>query len=209
MIRTWIADIIPLLDSEVYEQYYEKVPRFRQEKADHIKDSRKRAQSIGAWILYEKMCERYKLSPANIYNLSHSGNYVLCSVEDFGKKDVKLGCDMEEIKKLHLKLIERYFLENEKKYILEQITEEEQKAAFYRYWVLKESFMKATRRGMGLGLDTFEIQIPQSGVPYLLRMPKEVEGTYYFKEYSLEIPYRICVCATERMFAEKLQKVEL
>lgn len=209
MIRTWIADIIPLLDSEVYEQYYEKVPRFRQEKADHIKDSRKRAQSIGAWILYEKMCERYKLSPANIYNLSHSGNYVLCSVEDSGEKDVKLGCDMEEIKKLHLKLIERYFLENEKKYILEQITEEEQKAAFYRYWVLKESFMKATRRGMGLGLDTFEIQIPQSGVPYLLRMPKEVEGTYYFKEYSLEIPYRICVCATERMFAEKLQKVEL
>ena len=209
MIRTWIADITPLLDSEVYEQYYEKVPRFRQEKADHIKDSRKRAQSIGAWILYEKMCERYKLSHVNIYNLSHSGDYVLCSVEDSGKKDVKLGCDMEEIKKLHLKLIERYFLENEKKYILEQTTEEEQKAAFYRYWVLKESFMKATRRGMGLGLDTFEIQIPQSEVPYLLRMPKEVEGTYYFKEYSLEIPYRICVCATERMFAEKLQKVEL
>lgn len=209
MIRTGIADITPLLDSEVYKEYYGKVPEFRQEKADHIKDSRKRAQSIGAWILYEKMCERYKLSHVNIYNLSHSGDYVLCSVEDSGRKDIKLGCDIEEIKKLHLKLIERYFLENEKKYILEQTTEEEKKAAFYRYWVLKESFMKATRRGMGLGLDTFEIQIPQSGEPRLIGMPKSVEGAYYFKEYSLEIPYRICVCATERMFAEKLQKVEL
>ncbi len=151
MIRTWIADITPLLDSEVYEQYYGKVPGFRQEKADHIKDSRKRAQSIGAWILYEKMCERYKLSSENIYNLSHSGDYVLCSVEDSGKKDIKLGCDIEEIEKLHLKLIKRYFLENEKEYILEQTTEEERKEAFYRYWVLKESFMKATRLFIVIG----------------------------------------------------------
>lgn len=209
MIRTWIADITPLLVSDVYAKYYDLVPRLRQEKADHMKDLRKKAQSVGAWVLYEKMCEQYKISSDNIYNLSHSGNYVLCSVDDAGKENLKLGCDIEETKKLHLKLVKRYFLQNEEKYIVEQPTIEEQKVAFYRYWVLKESFMKATRRGMGLGLDTFEIQIPQMGEPYLVGMPKDVEGTYYFKEYVLDIPYRICVCATERMFAEEIQKVEL
>ena len=34
--------------------------------------------------------------------------------------------------------------------------EKEQAEWFYRFWVLKESFMKATRRGMGLDMRTYE-----------------------------------------------------
>ena len=53
------------------------------------------------------------------------------------------------------------------------LSEEEKKIAFYRYWVLKESFMKATRYGMKLGLDTFEILCDEKGAR-LLNQPKEI-----------------------------------
>ena len=33
MIRTWVADIRPLLDETCYQEYYEHMPKFRQKKA--------------------------------------------------------------------------------------------------------------------------------------------------------------------------------
>lgn len=209
MIRTWIADIRSLYDADCYAEYYESAPEFRKEKADHIKDVKKKAQSIGAWALYEKARRLGGISREAVYNLSHAGDYVLCSVDDTANSDIQVGCDLEEIKIFHEKLVRRYFCEEEQKYILEKGTEEEKKAAFYRYWVLKESFMKATRRGMGLGLNTFTIRCTDGKAPQLVKMPEDLVGTYYFKEYSLNIPYKIAVCATENVFDEEIQKVEL
>ena len=37
MIRTWVADIRPLLDETCYQEYYEHMPKFRQKKADALK----------------------------------------------------------------------------------------------------------------------------------------------------------------------------
>ena len=41
-------------------------------------------------------------------------------------------------------------------------------------WVLKESFLKATRKGLVMGLNTSEIQIPKQGDPFFLRQPEEI-----------------------------------
>ncbi len=209
MIRTWIADIRPLLESEVYAKYYQSVPEFRREKADHIRDKKKKAQSIGAWALYERARKMNGISPEAVYNLSHAGDYVLCSIDDSEEKQMQVGCDLEEMKKLHEKLVHRHFCEEEQRYIFEKETEEEKKEAFYRYWVLKESFMKATRRGLGLGLHTFEIRLEDGYPPRVVKMPDGIKGKYYLKEYRLGIPYKIAVCATDSVFAEEIQKVEL
>lgn len=53
MIRTWVADIRPLLEETCYQEYYERVPKFRQKKADALKLVQGKAQSIGVWCLYE------------------------------------------------------------------------------------------------------------------------------------------------------------
>ena len=209
MIDTWLADVRPLYKESCYRHYYERLPKFRKEKADRLRQQQSKAQSAGAWLLLEEIRIRHKISDSAVYNFSHSGDYVLCSVDTEGRRGIQVGCDIEKIREDRLNLARHFFCRSEYEDLLKSRTTEERIEKFYRYWVLKESFMKATRRGMGLGLDTFEIQIPQSGEPRLIGMPKSVEGAYYFKEYSLEIPYRICVCATERMFAEKLQKVEL
>ena len=65
---------------------------------------------------------------------------------------------------------------------------------FYRYWVLKESFLKATRKGLVMGLNTSEIQIPQ---------PEEIREAYYLKEYQTD-GARIAVCSTNPNFDENI-----
>ena len=208
MVRTWIADVSSLYEESTYERLYRAAPEFRREKADRIRSKEHRAQSIGAWTLYEKARLMCKASEEAIFNLSHSGHFVLCSIEDNETIPVKVGCDIEEIKKLHTKLIKR-FLTSEQDYILEKQTEEERTDAFYRFWVLKESFMKATRYGMRLGLDTFEIQCDPCEAPRLIMQPDMIKEQYYFKEYKAGIPYKIAVCSTNSFFAEEIQKVDL
>ncbi|MFR3125041.1 MAG: 4'-phosphopantetheinyl transferase family protein [Coprococcus phoceensis] len=74
-----------------------------------------------------------------------------------------LGCDIEGVKQVRLDVARRFFVRPNFKESVEQNTEVERAEGFYRYWVLKESFMKATRLGMKLGLDQFEIAIFERG----------------------------------------------
>lgn len=205
MIQTWAADITPLLEEEIYQKYYNMAPRFRQDKADRIRFERDRAQSIGAWVLYQRMRKTYGVDDKAVFNLSHSGKYVLCSVEDTGKKQVKLGCDVEMIGTAGEKIARRFFCPAETDYILGMPEGEERNQAFYRYWVLKESFMKATRLGMGLDMRSFEIGFDEKDIPVLMKKPVEMARDYYYKEYpELNHEARIAVCSTEKLFVEKL-----
>ena len=117
---------------------------------------------------------------------------------------------MEKIGTPGMKVARRFFCSSEWQYIREQESGEEQTEAFYRYWVLKESFMKATRLGMKLGLDQFEIGFSKEGSPYLLIQPEEFPQRYYFKEYTIaDIPYKIAVCSNCSEFSKTIEKIEL
>lgn len=208
MIRTGIADIRPLYQREIYEHYYKTVPLFRKKKADRMRDEKKKAQSIGVWVLYETLRDKWNLSEEAPYNLSHSGDYVLCSIEDEEEKKIKVGCDIQENRAVPYSLVRKYFSSWEQRFILEKQYQNEREDAFCRCWTLRESFMKATKQGMKLGLHTFEIQMKE-GHPELAKIPEQIEDTYYLKEYFLDISYHVAVCATNREFAEEIQKVEL
>lgn len=210
MVRTWLADVSALLEKEKYCYYYKRVPEERQRKADRIAAQEGKALSVGAWILFQRMREEYELGKDVVYNLSHSGKYALCSVDDSGDQNVQLGCDIEEIKQLRLRVAKHFFCESEIRSILNQETEQQQREVFYRYWVLKESFMKATRLGMKLGLDQFEIKIEEGKVPYLVRQPDAFQGKYYYQEYKIEnIPYRMAVCTSNSDISKEVCKIIL
>ena len=53
MVSVWAADITPLLIEETYQAYYDKVPEWRKDKADKLKNVDDKARSVGAWILWE------------------------------------------------------------------------------------------------------------------------------------------------------------
>ena len=198
MVKTWVADVSALLNENVYQKYYEMLPLWRREKANQCKQMKNKALSVGAWALWEyaKKQEQNPLPEEPIYNLSHSGHYVMCSYSDL--PGAKVGCDLEMLGKERLPVAERFFCESEYQHILNMENTEERTRMFYRSWVLKESFMKATRAGMALDTKSFEIGWNLEGEPVMLRKPSEYPETYYYKEYTdVKIKACMAVCTTD------------
>ena len=202
MIVTWLADVTALQEESIYIKYYEQVPAFRKEKADKLRMQEDKARSVGAWILYERMAKEYHLQGDEIFNLSHSGDCALCAVA-IGE-ETQVGCDMEQIRlevSQCMKVAKRYFCEEE----YAQICSAED---FYRFWVLKESFMKATRLGSKLAMNRFSFAFQVDGSVYLQKQP--FEKNYYMKEYMVEnLPYKIAVCSDVDAFAPEIKCVKL
>ena len=208
MVYTWAADTASLMDEKQYEVYYRQIPKWRQDKADRIRMKEDRELSVGAWALYQKALRGSGLSEKMVFNLSHSGHYVLCSIAD--SETVQTGCDLEKTGIPRLKVAKRFFCRSEWDYIQKKMSEDERKEAFYRYWVLKESFMKATRLGMKLPLDAFEIRLSEGEDPVLIRKPDTIEGRFYFREYpEPERGFFAAVCSEDPDMAENLRWVIL
>lgn len=92
------------------------------------------------------------------FNISHSGEYVLCALS----KSLKLGIDIEEKNEdLDYRTFSNIFNSKE----LNQIKHSENKIEkFYDYWTSKESVIKAI--GKGLSLPLKEIKIYKESVNY-------------------------------------------
>lgn len=195
MVRAWAADITPLMEAGCYSYYYRMLPAFRKKKADAYLSAEKKAQSAGAWILWEKIRACCPIPENCVYNLSHSGSFVMCAV-GWGREDLKVGCDLEKTGEYRERIAERFFCREEYEAICSRPGEQEKTEAFYRYWVLKESFMKATRKGMALPVDSFCILL--GNPPVLIRKPAEYPEMYYYREYEIQgQPYKLAVCSTD------------
>lgn len=207
MVKVWVADISPLFSGEKYDACYAALPDWRKKKADSLKQEQARAQSVGVWTLWTQVCRKEGLPEDVSYNLSHSGNYVMCAYST--RPGARVGCDLEMLGEFREKTARRFFCQEEYAYILEE-REEERRNLFYRFWVLKESFLKATRRGMGLDTRSFQIGWDEDGRPVLVKKPDEYLEAYFYQEYAVEeIPAKMAVCTTDpeidrNIFIEKI-----
>ena len=148
---------------------YETVSKNRQKKIDFYRFDKDKKLSAGAYLLLKKLLDEenitnpvfetekygktYISNYKNIYfNLSHSGKMVLCAISD-----MDVGVDVEYIdSEIDLNISKHYFYSGE----YENIMNAENPAdEFFKYWILKESYMKYTGLGMNLELDSFEIII--------------------------------------------------
>lgn len=71
--------------------------------------SERQGSECRAWLLLEEIRKRYKISDRAVYNLSHSGDYVLCSIDTDAREGVQLGCDIEKVQKARMELAKRFF----------------------------------------------------------------------------------------------------
>lgn len=83
------------------------------------------------------------------FNLSHSGDYVLCAVSD-----TETGADIQKHERYADRLAERFFHPEEIAYLKEA---KDRKQCFYDLWCLKESCIKCTGRGLSTGLEKFSV----------------------------------------------------
>ena len=86
------------------------------------------------------------------FSLSHSGNVVALAVSG-----QEIGLDVQEHVAIKKDLAKRFFTEAEKELLLREKDEESYNRLFFKLWSIKESYIKYTGRGMGQGLDTFQI----------------------------------------------------
>lgn len=83
------------------------------------------------------------------FSLSHSGAYVLCAV---GCGTV--GADIQKKAVLRSDVAGRFYTDAERRYIDLSV---DPTSAFYHIWVLKESYVKYTGRGLAEGIESFNV----------------------------------------------------
>ncbi len=199
----YAADVSVLSDPRLYEAAYAGVSAARREKADRYYFAKDRYLSIGAEVLLrhairaEGICEssvvfsygehgKPYLADADVFfSLSHSGDFAVCAVSNR-----EAGCDVEKIAAANIQVAKRFFCGTEYEDIASQPTQKARDDMFYRYWTLKESFIKATGLGMKLSLNSFQI-VRGSGISVV----QSVDGRdYRFAEFN-EIPgYKCALC---------------
>ena len=91
MIRTWLADIRALYDEECYQKYFAALPAFRQEKQEAVVSERQGSECRGMAFNWRRSESGTKFPDRAVYNLSHSGDYVLCSIDTDAREGVQLG----------------------------------------------------------------------------------------------------------------------
>jgi len=105
-------------------------------------------------------------TPELVFNLSHSASAMVVAVG----WNCQLGVDIEycQPRGSLAGLVEKCFAEEEIAY-WNKLTEDQKTIEFYRFWTRKEAFVKATGRGIGLGLNRCVIN-PENPVGFL-RVP--------------------------------------
>ncbi len=113
------------------------------------------------------------------YSLSHSGEWVLCAVDDR-----EIGADIQEVGALRLAVAKRFYSEQEYDRLLQYASEpERQTLDLYRIWAAKESCVKLTGRGIGAGIDRYvtdsaytQIRDTEEDRLYCIRLYEEIPG---------------------------------
>ena len=168
--KLYLADVRPLADEALFMRLLPCVSDARRAKVTAFRHEGARRLSLGAGLLLRFALHAEGLSavepclteygkpffselPDFHFNLSHSGDFVLCAVSP-----TPVGCDIEQPRQYDPALARRFFHSDERA-LLFSLPEEQQPAAFYRLWTCKESFMKAVGLGFNLPLSDFAVDL--------------------------------------------------
>lgn len=206
MVQVYIACVSHVADPMVCPDIMKGLSEERCSKITSQKQLSRRRQSLGAGLLLRKVLETYGLSEQDVrigthgkpevnglyFNLSHSGDYVVCAVSD----QSPVGCDLELIKEVDSRVAERFFSLKEREY-LALVPQENYDEEFLRLWTMKESYVKMTGEGMTFSMKDYEFSI-EDRVQVMRRGAVE---PCVFNEY--DIPgYKLTVCSEDAQYSD-------
>ncbi|MCA9069961.1 MAG: 4'-phosphopantetheinyl transferase superfamily protein [Planctomycetaceae bacterium] len=85
------------------------------------------------------------------FNLSHTVGMVACAVTSVGP----IGVDVERVRAQEYIDVARRFFAPEEVRQLERLPVPQQRSAFFRFWTLKEAYIKAVGKGLSVDLSRF------------------------------------------------------
>lgn len=95
--------------------------------------------------------------PHFFFNISHSGDFLV-----YAFSDTEVGVDIERVNTARMAVAARFFHPVETR-LLEQAAPEERDRLFFRYWSVKESFLKYTGKGLSRPLSSFRVELTDRG----------------------------------------------
>ena len=122
-------------------------------------------------------------------SISHDGSWTALAVGG----GTRLGIDIESIKPLNREEMD-WPLSKRERYDLSQVTDDRLLQAFFRYWTLKEAFIKALGLGVSFPLEDFDMS-PFGSKPALLRVVgvPESPSDWSFEAYEIRPDLRLAI----------------
>lgn len=169
MVQVFYTRIHEQMPQWLYNKYLNLLPPDLQQKNMRLRNWKDRLLQLSGKILLLDALRQFGVSagclhdlryneysrpylPGDIdFNISHSGNYVLCAVG----KNVQLGVDIEQIKNISFDDFENVMNAEQWQRIKNSHNQLQQ---FYNYWAIKESVIKADSRGLSLPLKKIFIE---------------------------------------------------
>lgn len=184
-----------------FDKQFNSISPCRQERVNSYKQQSDKILCLAASILLDKALAAFYLRekdmeycfsehgkpyfknrPDLFFSLSHSGSYAMAAVSD-----KEIGCDIQQIKKIDLKISKRFFTEYENDYIKNTLD-------FFRVWTLKESFIKLVGTGLSIPLNSFCVEnlrdkpyVDYNGSRYVFIENKI--GDYYLSICQMDLLY--------------------
>lgn len=236
MIKIYRADIAQVPDEEAIEKNMIFLDEMRKRKVNQCRNLGDKRRSLLAGFLiqagakdwmWEESGLQKESAPLSLsyafseygkpylrggkklhFNLSHSGNYVVCAFSD-----EEIGIDIQMQRKRQGDIVRRFFSREDKE-LLERMTNGgmDSDEAFYCVWTVKEAYMKLTGEGMRQGLDASVIEMPSDrrGEAFLpegadgilgwgrISKKEDADSSAYFRSYEehdQENKYSMSVCS--------------
>ena len=209
MNKIYFLDINKLKQDFSYKEIYSLVSSYRKEKVDKLKFEKDKWLSLGSEFLLMKGLNELKFDYSKIkldfgpnnkpylknttqelfFNLSHSEEMAMCIIADS-----EVGCDIQKITidKDIMAIADRFFHPKEIEKI-RSAKKENQIELFYRIWVLKESYIKATGEGLQTPLNEFQIYL-ENNRPQIL-IDDIIQNEFILEELQVDNPnYRSAIC---------------
>ncbi len=202
--KTYYLNFSSLRSEEAIEKYITTVTSDRQERIRTTKRIETKASLLGAGMLLRSVLQKeygladftletnefgkpfVKEHPEIHFNLSHSGDFAVCTVSD-----TDCGVDIENTTAPHeaMGVANRFFSRNEYAAMMLSPNPNE---AFCRLWTLRESYVKMRGKGFAIGLSTLRCDFHR-GVCSIYE-EHILQQDACFREIKNIPGYRVSVC---------------
>lgn len=166
-----VADVTTLGAPGALDEAMSHLSSYRRDKVVRFRFDKGKMLSAGAGLLLDDMLSVHGLRERDMryvegehgkpeieghpelhFSLSHSGTLVACAMGN-----VPLGVDVQTFVSLRDSLVDYTLSEAEKTHLRSIIDTKDQQAYFTQLWALKESYAKATGRGLSHSFPAFDI----------------------------------------------------
>lgn len=208
----WIY-IKQLLSDEEFSKQENNFKKYAQESTldnlDTYKSKKNRQRKlIGEMLAYRGLKECFDIDDKDIifeygekgkpflkgvlnvyFNISHSGEWVVCALSDG-----EVGIDIEQIRDARLEVANRFFAEKEI-CDLKKLSGELRNEYFFLLWTVKESYLKYLGTGLSKPLNSFIVSENSDGISVLDSI-RTIDLS--FRIIDIDSKYKLSLCTNKK-----------